>query len=48
MNHGISLYCLSRAVQITSMDAGIIAINDMTFWEESAVPMGGIKGSGWG
>lgn len=30
------------------LEAGVIAINDMTLWEESPVPMGGIKGSGWG
>ena len=30
------------------VDAGVIAINGMTLWEESPVPMGGMKGSGWG
>jgi acyl-CoA reductase-like NAD-dependent aldehyde dehydrogenase len=30
------------------MDVGVIAINGLTLWEEPAVPMGGMKGSGWG
>lgn len=30
------------------MEVGVVAINNMTLWEESPVRMGGIKGSGWG
>jgi acyl-CoA reductase-like NAD-dependent aldehyde dehydrogenase len=30
------------------LDVGMVALNSMTLWEESPVPMGGVKGSGWG
>ncbi|RVX74536.1 hypothetical protein B0A52_01662 [Exophiala mesophila] len=30
------------------IEAGVITINGMTLWEESPVPLGGVKGSGWG
>jgi acyl-CoA reductase-like NAD-dependent aldehyde dehydrogenase len=33
---------------VKQMDAGVIEINGVTLWEESSVPMGGMKGSGWG
>lgn len=51
-------YGLTAAVHTTDVlkgirvakqvDAGVVAINGMTLWEESSVPMGGMKGSGWG
>lgn len=30
------------------LEVGLVAINGMTLWEESPVPLGGVKGSGWG
>ena len=38
-----------RGIRVAKLvDAGMISINGMTLWEESPVPMGGMKGSGWG
>ena len=30
------------------LEVGVVSINNMTLWEEPAVPLGGVKGSGWG
>ena len=30
------------------LEVGLVGLNTMTLWEESPVPMGGMKGSGWG
>jgi acyl-CoA reductase-like NAD-dependent aldehyde dehydrogenase len=31
-----------------SLEVGLVAINDVTLWDEPSAPIGGIKGSGWG
>lgn len=31
-----------------ALEVGLVALNSMTLWEESPVPLGGVKGSGWG
>lgn len=38
-----------RGIRVAKqVDAGIVSINGLTLFDESPVPLGGVKGSGWG